>query len=96
MNEKTYDDDEKPIVVKRTIKSLAIKNLVNDGTFMDFYPIHDGPHDENKPLEEMNLRAQLNRLWVQPRGKQPIEKIRLYFGEKLALYFVWLGNNLFT
>jgi hypothetical protein len=94
INKKIYDD-EKPIIVKRTVKSLAVGNLVNDGTFIDVYPIHDGPPQEDKPLEQMNLRAQLNKLWVQSRGKQPIDKIRLYFGEKLALYFVWLGNDLF-
>ncbi|CAG8485548.1 412_t:CDS:10 [Diversispora eburnea] len=39
---------------------------------------------------ETNLRAELNEIWVKSWGLQPIEKILEYFGEKLALYFVWI------
>ncbi|RHZ74069.1 hypothetical protein Glove_227g72 [Diversispora epigaea] len=52
----------------------------------------DDEEDEAfKIKREENLRMELNEIWVKPWGPQPIEKIREYFGEKLALYFVWIG-----
>lgn len=51
---------------------------------MAFYPLHD--HVELKTLEEKWLR-----LCAAP-WNQPTDDIKDYFGEKIALYFLWLGH----
>ncbi|KAF0519068.1 DUF590-domain-containing protein [Gigaspora margarita] len=41
---------------------------------------------------KLNKRAWLFDNWVKSFSRQPIEEIRDYFGEKVALYFSWLGH----
>ena len=63
---------------------LDIYRLIKEKAVLGFYPLHD--HVELKTLEEKWLR-----LCALP-WNQPIEDIKDYFGEKIALYFLWLGH----
>ncbi|XP_065660180.1 anoctamin-4 isoform X5 [Hydra vulgaris] len=73
---------------------LGIDNLQARGIFLDIYPLHRGPVKTNPKDIPINDRQYLQEDWASIRRVfkyQPIEAIRNYFGEKVALYFAWLG-----
>ncbi|KAJ8668107.1 hypothetical protein QAD02_009770 [Eretmocerus hayati] len=72
----------------------GIRRLLADGTYLDCFPLHEGAY--NKPTSDGRLldRYLLYSIWARPGQwykKQPLWLIRRYFGEKVALYFAWLG-----
>ncbi|XP_050452769.1 anoctamin-4 isoform X3 [Cataglyphis hispanica] len=72
----------------------GIRRLLADGTYLDCFSLHEGPY--NKPMSNGEIldRYLLYLIWARPSQwykKQPLWLIRRYFGEKVALYFAWLG-----
>ncbi|XP_058925426.2 anoctamin-9 [Kogia breviceps] len=59
----------------------TLQELVKDGVFEAGFPLHKGEED---------LKWKWAR-WINMFQEQPIGDIRNYFGEKVALYFAWLG-----
>lgn len=62
---------------------------------------NDGPNDESSsviayyPLHDELARDQLNKIWLNLRVKpweQPIDEVKEYLGEKVALYFEFVGH----
>ncbi|ERE66445.1 anoctamin-2 [Cricetulus griseus] len=84
-------------ILKRTACSRAnntmgINSLIANNIYEAAYPLHDGEYDS--PGDDMNDRKLLYQEWARYGvfyKFQPIDLIRKYFGEKIGLYFAWLG-----
>ncbi|XP_040894860.1 anoctamin-1-like isoform X3 [Toxotes jaculatrix] len=72
--------------------SMGITSLLGNGVYTAAYPLHDG--DINEESAEPNDRKLLYEEWANYSvfyKYQPIGLVRKYFGEKIGLYFAWLG-----
>ncbi|XP_071549184.1 anoctamin-1-like isoform X2 [Panulirus ornatus] len=69
--------------------AFGIEKLLNEGTYVAAYPIHEGDLHEGD-----NERALLFNQWAAVRNfykYQPLDYVKDYFGVKIGLYFAWLG-----
>ncbi|XP_043938519.1 anoctamin-1 isoform X1 [Protopterus annectens] len=72
--------------------SMGITNLLANAVYSAAYPLHDGDYEGENA--EPNDRKLLYEEWASYSvfyKFQPIDLVRKYFGEKIGLYFAWLG-----
>ncbi|XP_023281325.1 anoctamin-1-like isoform X1 [Seriola lalandi dorsalis] len=99
--DKFFDSKTRSSIVYEVLKrtrctrakySMGITSLLANGVYTCAYPLHDGDIKEGNA--EPNDRKLLYEEWASYSvfyKYQPIGLIRKYFGEKVGLYFAWLG-----
>ncbi|XP_074553866.1 anoctamin-2b [Halichoeres trimaculatus] len=81
-------------VCVRTCQTIGISSLIANGVYDSAFPLHDGDYKVIGHIEEKSDRQVLHEEWARYSAfykYQPIDLVRKYFGEKIGLYFAWLG-----
>ncbi|XP_009473819.1 PREDICTED: anoctamin-2 [Nipponia nippon] len=95
-----FDNATRSRIVREILKrtptkarnSMGIGTLIANNVYDAAYPLHDGEYEGQN--DDMNERKLLYQEWARYGvfyKFQPIDLIRKYFGEKIGLYFAWLG-----
>uniref|UniRef100_A0A8C4AA98 Anoctamin n=1 Tax=Denticeps clupeoides TaxID=299321 RepID=A0A8C4AA98_9TELE len=92
-----YEILARTVYGKRKRAEVGVARLLSEGVFTAAYPLHEGPFeaaDHEVSPEVLNPRQVLFQYWARWTKwykYQPLDHIREYFGEKIAIYFAWLG-----
>ncbi|XP_065807496.1 anoctamin-2b isoform X2 [Labrus bergylta] len=81
-------------VCVRSCQTIGISTLIAKGVYDAAFPLHDGDYKVIGHVEEKTDRQVLHEEWARYSAfykYQPIDLVRKYFGEKIGLYFAWLG-----
>lgn len=71
--------------------AFGIKKMIRDGIYTAAYPLHEGHWKAGSAENQRKILYDHWGNWKNCMKYQPVGHIRKYFGEKIALYFTWLG-----
>uniref|UniRef100_A0A672P5J0 Anoctamin n=1 Tax=Sinocyclocheilus grahami TaxID=75366 RepID=A0A672P5J0_SINGR len=73
----------------------GINRLLNNGTYTSAYPLHDCKYwKKAQDMQCESERYHLYKYWARFLcfyKEQPLNLIKKYYGEKIGIYFAWLG-----
>uniref|UniRef100_A0A8D3CVZ1 Anoctamin n=1 Tax=Scophthalmus maximus TaxID=52904 RepID=A0A8D3CVZ1_SCOMX len=82
-------------IASSTVDKTGIKRLLSNGTYTTAFPLHDCRYWKRaRNAECESERYNLYKHWARFLcfyKEQPLNLIRKYYGEKIGIYFAWLG-----
>ncbi|PVD28803.1 hypothetical protein C0Q70_11398 [Pomacea canaliculata] len=85
LRRKSFSED------KQKAYSFGVKKMISDGYYTAAFPLHEGHWKPGSADNERKLLFDHWAWWKNCFKFQPLDYVRHYYGEKIGLYFAWLG-----
>ncbi|KAG0353331.1 Anoctamin-5 [Podila minutissima] len=76
-------------------RKTGLRSALRRGAYQKLFALHDGSFRSHhaRSAHDINYRAQLRIKWAQRFWRsQPLDLVNAYFGERIGVYFAWLGH----